>query len=105
MAGWVIIAIVAILVWGVLRFNRDHNRHQTGDVARVNEAEQALIEATRERDELRERVQVLERIVTDNNMPAAQKTKQIEAEIEALRDLETREAEKAPVRKLEDQGK
>ena len=88
MSGWVIIAVVAILVWGVLRFNRDHNRHQDERSYRDTDAEQALLDATRERDELRERVQVLERIVTDNNMPAAKKTKKIEAEIEALRELE-----------------
>ena len=86
MQAWVLVAIVAIVVWGVLRFNRDHNRHQIGDVSRADEAERALLEAERERDELRMRVQVLERIVTDDNMPAGQKTKQLEAEIESLRD-------------------
>ena len=86
MQAWVLVAIVAIVVWGVLRFNRDRNRHQVGDVSRADEAERALMEAERERDELRMRVQVLERIVTDDNMPAGQKTKQLEAEIESLRD-------------------
>lgn len=88
MSGWVIIAVVAILVWGVLRFNRDHARHQDEASYRETDAERALIDAERERDELRERVQVLERIVTDSNMPAAKKTQKIEAEIEALRELE-----------------
>lgn len=81
MGGYILIAIVGIIVWGVLRFNRDHNRaHQLG-----NEDREALIEAERERDELRSRVQVLERIVTDENTPDAKKTKQLADEIESLR--------------------
>ena len=89
MSGYVIIAVVAILVWGVLRFNRDHDRQQLRNRSHHDsEAERALIEAERERDELRERIQVLERIVTDQNMPAAKKNQKIEAEIEALRELE-----------------
>ncbi|MEP3050921.1 MAG: hypothetical protein ABJP48_07435 [Erythrobacter sp.] len=81
MAGYVLIAIVAIVVWGVLRFNRDHNRANQLD----NHDRSALIEAQQERDELRERVQVLERIVTDDNTPDAQKTKRLAEEIESLR--------------------
>lgn len=83
MQGWVIIAIVAIAVWGVLRFNRDHNanRNQNDSADR-----QALQEAERERDELRQRVQVLERIVTDANTPESRKIKEISEEIENLRD-------------------
>ena len=88
MSGYVIIAVVAILVWGVLRFNRDHDRQLQDRSQHDSEAERALIEAERERDELRERIQVLERIVTDQNMPAAKKNQKIEAEIEALRELE-----------------
>ncbi|MEL6876762.1 MAG: hypothetical protein AAGL68_01520 [Pseudomonadota bacterium] len=81
MGGYVLIAIVAIVVWGVLRFNRQHNQH----TQIANEDREALIEAQRERDELRKRVQVLERIVTDENTPDAKKTKQLANEIESLR--------------------
>lgn len=91
MSGWVIIAVVAILVWGVIRMSKirqgivtDERGNETFRDASADR--EALLEAERERDELRERVQVLERIVTDANMPAAQKTKQIEAEIENLRE-------------------
>lgn len=81
MGGYVLIAIVAILVWGVLRFNRQHHQHTQLD----HDERQALLDAQRERDELRERVQVLERIVTDENTPDAKKTKQLASEIENLR--------------------
>ncbi len=84
MGAYVLIAIVAILVWGVLRFNREHNR--ANQIA--TEDREALIEAQEERDELRKRVQVLERIVTDENTPDAKKTKQLASEIESLRRLE-----------------
>lgn len=94
MSGWAIIAIVAIVVWGVLRFNRDHNRHQSDDAQRIHDEAQARLEAERERDELRERVQVLERIVTDQNTPAAQKTKKLAEEIEDLRREESGKGDK-----------
>jgi len=88
MGGWVIIAIVAILVWGVLRFNRDHNR---SEALRAHEEMQARIDAERERDELRERIQVLERIITDENTPDARERKRVADQIEALRDTEDKE--------------
>jgi len=89
MPGWTIIAIVAIVVWGIVQINRS----RAGIVKDVkgnesigsNADRQALIEAERERDELRERVQVLERIVTDANTPEARETKQLADEIESLR--------------------
>lgn len=84
MGGYVLIAIVAIVVWGVLRFNRQHHQNTQLD----QDERQALLDAQRERDELRERVQVLERIVTDENTPDAKKTKQLASEIENLRRLE-----------------
>ena len=81
MGGFVIIAIVAILVLGVLYFNKQHGQQTSLD----REERQALMDAQRERDELRERVQVLERIITDENTPDAKKTKQLAQEIESLR--------------------
>lgn len=82
MGGLVLVAIVAIVVWGVLHFNKQHNAHNRDiDLAQ----NQALEEAMQERDELRERVKVLERIVTDNNIPSAVKQKRLAEEIEDLR--------------------
>lgn len=86
MQGWVIIAVVAIIVWGVVQMNRRRAHDDNSEHLAERQAErQALIDAERERDELRERVQVLERIVTDNNTPDAQKTRRLAEEIENLR--------------------
>lgn len=83
MGAYVLIAIVAIVVWGVLRFNKQQIAKDTDIDALQN---QALLEAETERDELRERVKVLERIVTEENTPSAQKVKKLSDEIEQLRD-------------------
>lgn len=89
MGGYVLIVIVAIIVWGVLRFNRDHNQANQLD----NQDREALFDAQRERDELRERVQVLERIVTDANSSDAIKTQRLTEEIENLRRSEGKRLE------------
>ncbi|MEP5938323.1 MAG: hypothetical protein ABJ239_08355 [Erythrobacter sp.] len=81
MGAYALIAIVAIIVYGILRFNRDDNQANQLD----NHDREALFEAQRERDELRERVQVLERIVTDANSSDARKTQRLTEEIENLR--------------------
>jgi len=85
MSGWVILAIIAVVVWGIAQHNRRRGSQNNEDALRAHEEAQARLEAERERDELRERVQVLERIVTDQNTPAAQKTKKLADEIESLR--------------------
>ena len=79
MGAYILIAIVAILVWGVLRFNRQQIEKEHG-------SDLALKEAERERDELRERVKVLERIVTDNNTPGAIEKQELADKIDSLRD-------------------
>ncbi len=84
MQGWLILAIIALVIWGLAQ-----RRRRSGG-SDDSQARQALIEAERERDELRERVQVLERIVTDENTPDAKKTKQLAQEIESLRREEGR---------------
>jgi phage shock protein B len=81
MGGLVIIVIVAIVVWGVLHFNKQRMTQREIDMAQS----EALAEAMQERDELRERVKVLERIVTDSNTPSAVKQKRLAEEIEDLR--------------------
>ena len=90
MGGYVLIAIVAIIVYGVLRFNRDHNQANQLD----NHDREALFDAQRERDELRDRVQVLERIVTDANSSDARKTQRLTEEIENLRRSESKRHKK-----------
>ncbi len=87
MSGWVIVAIVAIIVWGIVQSGKAKHRRENGIVGKndrvLNETD---AEAQREIEELRERIRVLERIATDGNSLDAQETKRIAAEIEALRD-------------------
>lgn len=92
MSSWAIVALVAILIWGVVQIARakagivsDENGNQK--LAR-HEGERSAAEleaARRELEELRERVKVLERIATDSNTGEARETARIAAEIEALR--------------------
>lgn len=74
--GATLVAIVAILAWASLR----HRRYQGEQpVASADPAETAAL--TREVAALRARVEVLERILTDNSGSAG-----LAREIEALRD-------------------
>lgn len=92
MSSWAIVALVAIVIWGIVESIRaragiitDEDGNQKV-VARDDGRSQAEIEAARrEVSELKERVKVLERIVTDSNTGDARVTAQIAAEIEALR--------------------
>ncbi|NBB25853.1 hypothetical protein GVM20_12005 [Porphyrobacter sp. SLTP] len=94
MSSWAIVALVAIVIWGIVESIRaragiitDEDGNQKV-VAREDGRNQAEIEAARrEVSELKERVKVLERIVTDSNTGDARVTAQIAAEIEALRAL------------------
>ena len=95
MSGWMIVAIVAIVMSGIVKIytmRRDErlgvirddddrivSRHDT--VAGAGERE-----ARREVEDLRERIKVLERIATDGNSLDASETRRIAREIEALRD-------------------
>lgn len=86
MSGWAIVALVAILVWGVVqtsRARRGMGSRRDGDETRIDKADE---QARREIEDLRERIKVLERIATDGNSLDANQTRQIAAEIEALRD-------------------
>jgi hypothetical protein len=108
MSSWAIVAIIAIVVWGIVQMARaragiisDEDGNQTW-VARDDEASRLAAEETRrEIEQLRERLHVLERIATDNNSYSAREREAIAAEIEALR--EDNEAtladESTPVRK------
>ena len=86
MSGWVIVAIIAILVWGVTQWNRASHGIVTDEYGNESRAASDDAETRREIEELRERIKVLERIATDSNSLDARKTKRIAAEIEALRD-------------------
>lgn len=94
MSSWAIVALVAIVIWGIVESIRaragiitDEDGNQKV-VAREDGRSLAEIEAARrEMSELKERVKVLERIVTDSNTGDARVTAQIAAEIEALRAL------------------
>ena len=92
MSGWAIVAVVAIAVWGIVQLakaragiitDEDGNESFVPRDDAQNQAE--LGEARREIEQLRERVQVLERIATDNNTLDARERARITAEIEALR--------------------
>ena len=91
MSGWAIVAVVALVVWGIVQLNKSRHRAERGIVVdeRGNESfgqMEAAAETRRELEDLRERIKVLERIATDGNSLDAQETKRIAAEIEALRD-------------------
>ncbi len=83
MLGYAIVAVVAIVIWQSVQKHKQKTVQNHDIDAAQN---QALYEAEQERDELRERVKVLERIVTDSNTPSAKKVQKLSDEIEQLRD-------------------
>lgn len=90
-SSWAIVAIIAILVWGVIQFVKaskgvttDEYGNETINAA-PDQRTAELEAAQREVADLRERVKVLERIVTDANSGEAREQARIAAEIEALR--------------------
>ena len=93
MNGWAIVAIVAIVIWGIVALAKaragiitDESGNETYIGPREDGASKAEIEETRrEIDQLRERLHVLERIATDSNTMDARERARIAAEIEALR--------------------
>jgi len=92
MSSWAIVALVAIVIWGIVETVRaragiitDEDGNQKLAVPE-NGGSRAELEATRrELEALRERVKVLERIATDANSGDAREQVRIAAEIEALR--------------------
>ena len=91
MSGWAIVAVVAIVVWGVVQMVKARHRAERGIIVDETGKESfgnAIRDAETEHEieDLRERIKVLERIATDGNSLDAQETKRISAEIEALRD-------------------
>lgn len=93
MSGWMIVALVAIVVSGIVQIARaragivadQHGNERLGHGK--DPADRAELEAARrELEDLRERVRVLERIATDAHTGEAREQARIAAEIEALRD-------------------
>ncbi len=92
MGGWAIVAIVAIVIWGIVQIAKaragivsDEDGNETF-VGKDDLAERAELDETRrEIEQLRERLHVLERIATDENTMDARDRARIAAEIEALR--------------------
>lgn len=94
MSSWAIVALVAIVVWGLVDYAKaragiikdEHGNEKI--VPREDARSAAELEAARaELADLKERVKVLERIATDGNSSAAREQARIAAEIEALRTL------------------
>ena len=92
MSNFAIIAVVAIVVWGIVALakaragiisDESGNERYVGRADDVTRAEVA--ETRREIEQLRERLHVLERIATDSNTMDARERARIAAEIEALR--------------------
>ena len=89
MSSWAIVALVAIVIWGVVESIRVRAGIITDEdgnekfVPREDGRSAAELEAARrEVADLKERVKVLERIVTDSNSGDARVTAQIAAEID-----------------------
>ena len=94
MSSWAIVALVAIVIWGIVESIRakagiitDEDGNQK--VAPRDDIRSAAeLEATRrELADLKDRVKVLERITTDAHSGDAREQARIAAEIEALRGL------------------
>lgn len=94
MSSWAIVALVAIVIWGIvesIRLRAGIVTDEDGNekiVPREDSRTAAELEAARrELAEIKERVKVLERIATDGNSGDARERARISAEIEALRGL------------------
>lgn len=94
MSSWAIVAMIAIIVWGVVNYAKARAGIVTDEygnekfVPRDDSRSAAELEAARrELADLKDRVKVLERIATDSNSADASERARIAAEIEALRTL------------------
>lgn len=99
-SAWAAVAIVAIIVWGVVQYAKARAGITTDEygnekIAKSDDGRSlAEIEAARrEVTELKERVKVLERIVTDGNSGDVREQARIAAEIEALRAIPAQKKE------------
>ena len=81
-----LVVIIAILAFTAIRIARYRSRHDYRESGLTPVDAGAKAQLTREVEELRERVRVLERIATDANSTDTAETRQIAEQIEALRD-------------------
>lgn len=102
MSSWAIVALVAIVIWGIVESIRaragiitDEDGNQKIAPREDTGSKLELEAARRELADLKERVKVLERIATDGNTSAAREQARIAAEIEALRALPAAREEKS----------
>ncbi len=102
MSSWAIVALVAIVIWGIVESIRaragiitDEDGNQMIAPREDGRSAAELEAARRELADLRERVKVLERIATDGNTSDAREQARIAAEIEALRALPAAKQEKS----------
>ena len=90
MSGWMIVAIVAIVMSGIVRIYKMRHDERRGIVRDEDDNPVRLPQEgpaeRREIEDLRERIKVLERIATDGNTLDASETRRIAREIEELRD-------------------
>ena len=87
MSGWMIVAVVAIVMSGLVRIFRGHpptHSDQSLVAPPTDDGEKAAMR--HEIEHLHERIRVLERIATDANTTQALETRRVADEIEALRD-------------------
>jgi len=117
MSGWAFVAVIAIVVWGIVQLakarsgittDRHGNETYVGRDAPPEErarAEADADETRREIEQLRERLQVLERIATDKNSEDSRERARIAAEIEALRVPEEPAIDNAPIAQDANAGK
>ena len=94
MSSWAIVALVAIVIWGIVESVKaragiitDEDGNETIAPRTDGRTSAELEAARRELSDLKERVKVLERIATDANTGDARERARIAAEIEALRAL------------------
>lgn len=94
MSSWAIVALVAIVIWGIVESIRakagiitDEDGNQKVAPREDTRSAAELEAARRELADLKDRVKVLERITTDAHSGDAREQARIAAEIEALRGL------------------
>lgn len=94
MSSWAIVAMVAIIVFGVVEYAKaragiitDENGNEKIALREDARSAAELEAARKELADLRERVKVLERIATDGNSSDAREQARVASEIEALRAL------------------
>lgn len=102
MSSWALVALVAIVMWGIVASIRaragiitDEDGNQKLAAREDGRSAAELEAARRELADLKERVKVLERIITDGNTSDAREQARIAAEIEALRALPAAKEEKS----------